>query len=271
MKTKKVPILIYLLVLLLIIISCGKSNSSDNIEVDKENNNEIAEVKDDSKEHDSKEHDKSQNSNTSDDDMVEDIEKTMDNLSDVDLSNVEKKMADESKSLSKHIDSDKNVKDIDTLRENIFGWYDLVEPGMTIEEIEGILNVKGVENEPYYGTVIVIFREPDGARGLSVGYEEGDSVIHTKQAYYSSMTSMSVFTPGDFTEKQSEEIKEGMTYEEVREIMGVECVEIIKFYQKDIGGFRGCAWINDNGSYLQVNFDIDDNTVDFAYFNKTGF
>lgn len=256
--------------ILLSIASCGKDNSLNNKEVllDKSSNEESKSTNEtNAKEEGFK-------NLTSNEELLNDIKESIENIDEINIFDKDKAseaMSEESKKMEKHSKITGAKLNLESAKEAVFGWYNLVEPGMTIEEVENITKVKGVETEAYYGTVIVIFRDPSSNKALSVGVNEGERTITTKQANYTSMTQLAIFTPGNHTKEKADKIKNGMTYEEVKNIMEVDGVEITKYADEKVGSMRGCTWANEDGTYVQVNFDGKTNQVIFVYFNEKGF
>lgn len=273
--SRNISILIIFL-FLLSVVSCGKNNSVKNKEtVINENINEgTSENKKPSIATKSTMEKSESEKLTSDQEMLSDIKESMENIDKInifDKDEASKAMSEESKNIGKHGKITGAKLDLESAKEAVFGWYNLVEPGMTVEEVENITKVKGLETEAYYGTVVVIFRDPDSNKALSVGVNEGERIIRTKQANYTSITQLSIFTPGNHIKEQADQIKNGMTYEEVKNIMGVDGAEITKYIDENVGSMKGCIWANEDGTYVQVNFDLKTNRVNFVYFNEKGF
>lgn len=143
--------------------------------------------------------------------------------------------------------------------------YNQVYVGMTKEEAEKTLAVEGSakgkgfnyidENTGYGVTVSYDTVVTTGAE--SSDSEEAPEIVVFKQLYVPDDTYLDALVNANVTAEQVNSLKEGMTYEEVKTIMGgVDGIEINSAYNKKdaANSYSVMAWFNPDHSVAYLTF-----------------
>lgn len=134
----------------------------------------------------------------------------------------------------------------------VYNFYNKVTLGQAKADVEAVLGV-APETDANGESV---FYDPGNGYGVSVVYG-ADNLVTTKTLLLASgAVDFLALNNAAVNESQVASIKEGMTYNEVKAILGVEGMEFIRMKNPiDINKpLLGMAWVNSDGSSIVVNF-----------------
>lgn len=145
----------------------------------------------------------------------------------------------------------------------VLAFYNKVDLGQTKDKIDAALAVTpttdtDVQNQYEYD-------EPKTDNGVAVLYDK-DNKATGKTVKYGSHADIAPFCKKPVTKGQSDKITKGMTYDQVKELLGGEGVEVGR-YDLELNGKVSLIrrWANSNGSCIQAYFATD-GTVNNALF-----
>lgn len=135
----------------------------------------------------------------------------------------------------------------------IFNFYNKVKMDQTKDEVENAIGMVAELGEDGLYTYV----DANTGYGVFVNYNEGNRVIIKGIFTPDGASELIALSDATVTEDQVANISQGMTYEEVKTILGEEGLEIIcaaNPQDKD-KPLYGMAWLNEDGSSISVTLD----------------
>ena len=150
-------------------------------------------------------------------------------------------------------------------KQTVFNFYDQVQMDQTKDQVDSELGVVPTESTQLKN--VFNYTDEETSFGVCVLFNENGTVI-SKTLLYSNRKDIAFLTNKSVTQKQADQIKNGMSYEEVKTILGAEGTEInatqIPFEDNQESFIR--VWVNDDESMLQVVFGTDGNVNSVMFF-----
>ena len=146
----------------------------------------------------------------------------------------------------------------------IFTLYNKVELEQTKDQVDAKLSITGEENSNAPNTYS--YTDPATGYGVSVLYDGSNAVIG-KTVIYESHADIAPFCKKSVSKEQADQITEGMTYDQVKEVLGGDGIEIC-ISELEAGSQEHSVikrWANSDGSCLDVYFGPD-GSVNNSYF-----
>lgn len=134
----------------------------------------------------------------------------------------------------------------------VYNFYNKVTLGQTKVDVEAALGV--VPETSTNGESV--FYDPGNGYGVSVVYDANNLVTAKTLLIAPGAAEFLALNNASVSESQVAGIKEGMTYDEVKAILGVEGMEFVRMKNPiDINKpLLGMAWVNSDGSSIIVTF-----------------
>lgn len=133
-----------------------------------------------------------------------------------------------------------------------YSFYNKVDLNQAKTDVDAVLGVVPKDDiiENSY-----IYTDDSTGYGVSITYNATDQVI-AKTVFYPDETKTSTLSNAEVTEDQAASISEGMTYNEVKKLLGSDGVEISRVMNPVSGDepINIRAWINDNETAIMVAF-----------------
>ncbi len=137
---------------------------------------------------------------------------------------------------------------------------------MTKEKVDSVLGVSGKANSQLTG--LFDYLSDKTSYGVSVLFDDKNSVMSKTLLYTDRQDIAPLFTK-KFTQEQADSIKDGMSYDDVKKLVGEEDAEInqtqIPFDDNRISKIY--VWVNNNDSLLQVTFGTDGKSNGSMFFD----
>lgn len=147
----------------------------------------------------------------------------------------------------------------DLSRDTVYEFYDAVELDQTKAEVDAKLRVTPTESAQM-GNIFTYVNEDSGF-GVSVMFDE-NGIATSKTLFYSMTKDLAFLTKKAVTKEQAENIPDGATYDDVKNMLGGDGTETsvtqIPFEDNKLSYIR--VWINPDGTMLQVVF-LTDGTI----------
>lgn len=150
---------------------------------------------------------------------------------------------------------------------NKFEMYNKVSIGMTKAQVDAALGVSPKESTDKTVANHYIYQGSKDVFGVSVLYNEQNKA-YSKTVIYNTNADIASFTSKPVTAEQEGKITEGMTYQEVKEILGGEGVECSITASDKTLSIQGVIrrWANNDGSSAQVVFTSAEKVGNSIYF-----
>jgi hypothetical protein len=134
----------------------------------------------------------------------------------------------------------------------VYNFYNKVTLGQAKANVEAALGVVPETNANGES----VFYDPGNGYGVSVVYDANNLVTTKTLLVAPGAAEFLALNNASVSESQVAGIKEGMTYDEVKAILGVEGMEFIRMKNPiDINKpLLGMAWVNSDGSSIIVTF-----------------
>lgn len=147
---------------------------------------------------------------------------------------------------------------------SVFEFYNKVELNKTKDEIDRTLAV--TPSVDSHSDNIYEYYDPKTNYGVSVMYDKNNLAL-SKTVLYGSHSDIAPLCKKSVTQDQANKISTGMTYAQVKEMLGGDGVEVnqTKLSADESKPSLMRRWANKDGSCIQVSFKTDD-TVSFAYY-----
>lgn len=141
----------------------------------------------------------------------------------------------------------------------IFNFYNKVQINQKKAEVEKNLGVAPVVDTDGSS----IYTDPSTGYAVNVYYSAGDLVSVKAVISAPGGGELIALSNAKVTEAQAGSILEGMTYDEVKAILGGEGLPIAEMAYPGVKDKKayGLSWINADGSMILVTFDGDEKTV----------
>lgn len=141
----------------------------------------------------------------------------------------------------------------------IFNFYNKVQINQKKAEVEKNLGVAPVVDTDGSS----IYTDPSTGYAVNVYYSAGDLVSVKAVISAPGGSELIALSNATVTEAQAGSILEGMTYDEVKAILGGEGLPIAEMAYPGVKDKKayGLSWINADGSMILVTFDGDEKTV----------
>ena len=138
-----------------------------------------------------------------------------------------------------------------------FNFYKQIELGDSKDDVDTLFDVDPIEKEGSYTYV-----DPDGSFGVMIVYDSGNTVF-MKTLYNEDESQIMSLSDAKVTEDQVDSILEGMSYKEVKSLLGTDGIEIIEMtnpadLDKPIYMF---IWFNPDNTGIYGSFLGDKGTV----------
>lgn len=143
-----------------------------------------------------------------------------------------------------------------------YNLYDKVTMGQTKSEVDKTL---GVTPEKKDGTFI--YADKDSGFGVQVSYDASD-MVSMKAMYHSDESKIAALSGAEVTKEKGASITAGMTYDEVKNILGSEGLEVVQaanpadpntpvvmmiWFNKDETGYY-VAFVGNKGTVSSINY-----------------
>lgn len=153
----------------------------------------------------------------------------------------------------------KENKKVDALN-----FYNLIQLRQSKDEVDAALKAKPKQVNGEY-----IYIDANTGFGVSVFYDS-DNLVYTKALYNADNTKIFALSDASVTEDQLAAITPGMTYEQVKELLGTDGLETItKVNPNDENNPTSMMiWFNDDNTGLYVLFNGYEGTVENAKYWK---
>ena len=170
----------------------------------------------------------------------------------------------DSKSSKSSKSSDEKASSVS--KETVFEYYNKVEIGMTKEKVDSALGVSGKSSSQLEG--LFLYTNEKTSYGVSVLFDDKNSVM-AKTLLYPDREDIAPLCTKKFTQEQSDSIKNGMSYDDVKKLVGEDGIEInqtqIPFDDDKVS--KIFVWVNNNDSLLQVTFGTDGKSNSSMFFD----
>lgn len=159
-----------------------------------------------------------------------------------------------------------NEKSSGVSKETVFEFYNKVEIGMTKEKVDSALGVSG-KHSSQLGGLFDYLSEKTGY-GVSVLFDDKNSVM-AKTLLYPDREDIAPLFTKKFTQEQSDNIKDGMSYDDVKKLVGEDGAEIneTQIAFDDNKSSYIYIWVNDDDTMLQVTFGTDGKSNGSMFFD----
>ena len=154
--------------------------------------------------------------------------------------------------------------DKEVSKDDALNFYNTVQLRETKDEVEAALNGTPKESNGEY-----IYIDADTGFGVSVFYD-ADNLVYTKAVYNADNTKIFALSNAKVTEDQVASITPGMTYEEVKALLGTDGLETItKVNLNDENNPTSMMiWFNDDNTGIYIAFYGYQGTVENAKYWK---
>ncbi|KNZ42627.1 hypothetical protein [Acetobacterium bakii] len=150
--------------------------------------------------------------------------------------------------------------------DTVFEFYNKVQLDQTKEQVDAAVGVAPTEStqlEKLYS-----YTNEETGFGVSVLINETGQVT-SKTLIYPARGDLAFMTSQPVTQEQSDQITKGMTFDEIKSLLGGEGIEVsstqIPFDENKVSTIR--IWVNDDGSMIQVVFGTDGTATGAIFFN----
>lgn len=158
-----------------------------------------------------------------------------------------------------------NTPEENISEETVFDFYNRVEIGQTKDQVDAELVVVPTESAMLENAYI--YTDENTGYGVSVIYNE-NSQITSKTLFYPEIKDLAFLFSTEVTQEQADRITDGMTYDEVKSLLGEDGIEInatqIPFENNMLSFIR--IWVNEDGSMIQVVFGTDGTVNNSMFF-----
>jgi hypothetical protein len=150
---------------------------------------------------------------------------------------------------------------------NKFEMYNKVSIGMTKAQVDTAVKVTPTESTDKTVVNHYIYKGNKDVFGVSVLYNEQNKA-YSKTVNYKSNSDIAFLTAKPVTAEQEKKITEGMTYQEVKRILGGDGVECSITASDKTLSIQGVIrrWANSDGSFAQVVFSSNEKVEHASYF-----
>ncbi|MBC3796633.1 hypothetical protein [Acetobacterium tundrae] len=140
---------------------------------------------------------------------------------------------------------------------NAYNFYNKVQLGQSKDDVDKSLKVTPKEKNSGF-----IYLDKDTGYGVTV-YYDSDNLVKTKAMYNADNTKIFKLSDATVTEDQVASISEGMTYDEVKTILGSEGKETITTVNPEDANnpISMMIWFNDDGTGIYITFNGYEGTV----------
>lgn len=151
-------------------------------------------------------------------------------------------------------------------KETVYEFYSKVQLDQTKEQIDAVLGVEPKQSSQLETSYSYL--NQDSSFGVDVVYDENGKAMN-KTLIYPNREDLAFMTPKPVTQEQSDKITKGMSYDEVKSLLGGDGIETsvteISFADNKLSYIR--VWINKDESMLQVVFGTDGTANDSMFFD----
>jgi len=149
----------------------------------------------------------------------------------------------------------------------IFDFYNKVQIDQTKEQVDAELGVAGSAIAQLKNSYS--YTNADTGYGVSVILSDANKVS-SKTVIYTERKELAVLFNKTVTQAQSDTIKKGMTYDQIKGILGEDGIEVsttqIPFNDNKLSSIR--IWVNEDGSMIQIVFGTDGTSNDAMFYNS---
>lgn len=150
----------------------------------------------------------------------------------------------------------------DTANSDPYKFYDKVTMGQTKSDVDKLL---GVTPEEQDGTFIYV--DKDSGFGVQVSFDASD-IVSMKAIYHPDESKIAALSGADVTKEKGAGITEGMTYDEVKNLLGSEGLEVVQaanpadpntpvvmmiWFNKNATGYY-IAFVGEKGTVSSINY-----------------
>ncbi|MBC3796977.1 hypothetical protein [Acetobacterium tundrae] len=141
-------------------------------------------------------------------------------------------------------------------KETVFDFYNKVQFDQTKDQVDTELGILPTESAQLKNAFN--YNEEDTGYGVSIILNE-NGLVTSKTLIYPTSKDIAFLTTKAVTQEQADKITDGMSYNEVKNLLGSEGTEIngtqIPFEDNKVSYIR--VWINDDESMIRVVFGTD--------------
>lgn len=152
-------------------------------------------------------------------------------------------------------------------KELVYEFYDKVQLNQTKDQVDTELGVTPTESEQMEGCYGYV--NQDSGFGVDVVYDE-NGLAYSKTLFYPDREDIAFMTTEKVTQEQADSIGNGLTYDEAVNMLGCEGTETsateIAFDDNKVSYIR--AWVNQDGSMLQIVFLTDGTSSGAMFFDQ---
>lgn len=163
--------------------------------------------------------------------------------------------------------SSQQAKQTNVTSATIFKFYNKVKIEQTKEEVNAELGVTGTEETQVKNSFSYVDKQT--GYGVSIVFNDTNKVS-AKTLIYPERKDIAFLCGKTYTQAQSDKIKKGTTYEQVKSTLGGGGIEInttqIPFDDNKLSYIR--IWVNKDGSMIQVVFGTDGTSNNAMFFNS---
>ena len=149
----------------------------------------------------------------------------------------------------------------------IFDFYNKVQIDQTKEQVDAELGVAGSAIAQLKNSYS--YTNADTGYGVSVILSDANKVS-SKTVIYTERKELAVLFNKTVTQAQSDTIKKGMTYDQIKGILGEDGIEVsttqIPFNDNKLSSIR--IWVNEDGSMIQIVFGTDGTSNDAMFYDS---
>lgn len=149
----------------------------------------------------------------------------------------------------------------------IFDFYNKVQIDQTKEQADAEIGIAGKESTQLKNSYS--YTSEDTGYGVSVIFSDANKAT-SKTLFYSDRKELAGLFNKTVTQAQSDTIKKGMTYEQIKSILGEDGIEVsttqISFDNNKLSSI--CIWVNEDGSMIQIVFGTDGTSNDAMFFDS---
>ena len=165
--------------------------------------------------------------------------------------------------------SEQSAATTSVLGDAVFALYNKVSLEQTKDQVDEELNITGEENSA--APNIYTYLDSTTGYGVSVMYDNNKNAI-SKTLIYTSHKDIAPFCKKAVSKDTAALIKGGMTYDQVKALLGGDGIEIC-LSESEVGSQEKSVirrWANNDGSCLDVYFGPD-GTVSNSYFGENNY
>ncbi|HEY5555524.1 hypothetical protein [Acetobacterium sp.] len=151
-------------------------------------------------------------------------------------------------------------------KETVFDFYNKVQLDQTKDQVDAELGVVPTESSQLKNSFT--YTDENTGFGVSVLFNENNQAA-SKTLFYPVREELAFLTSKPVTQEQADKITDGLTYDQVKSLLGGEGIEVsttqIPFDNNKLSSIR--IWVNSDGSMIQTVFGTDGMTNNTMFFN----